>query len=411
MGFRSAQGFRVLVVVAGLLAGGQFSSLWAQSGALSPGIEDIGKLSSAKVDDDTVVSFIHHSGISYRLTSDDIIYLTGKGVSKAVMAALLQPSTTSKTASPPPVPTAVPNPPISTVPTQPGTTYYPGGPTSVRSAALDAPVPVSPPVDVTSAPSQQVDLPYFQRQLSPYGSWVTVDGYGTVWRPAVAVWDAEWRPYSQGGHWVLTDAGWYWQADDPWGGVVFHYGRWTRDPIFGWVWVPGYNWAPSWVCWRHSPGYYGWAPLPPHAEFVAGVGLRYNGVAVGVGFDFGLGYSAFTFVGYDHLWVHDYRPYCVPRDHIEVVFRHSEIHNSYRVEHDRFVVGGFGRDHIVAHTGRPVEMVEVRRQVSVEHEVVVRNVSNSRNVELRTRVDAQHRSGTAPAPHPTSARPHTDHHP
>ena len=47
---------------------------------------------------------------------------------------------------------------------------------------------------------------------------------------------------------------------------TFHYGRWTLNPRYGWVWVPGYNWGPSWVCWRHSDGYLGWAPLPPEAR-------------------------------------------------------------------------------------------------------------------------------------------------
>ena len=31
----------------------------------------------------------------------------------------------------------------------------------------------------------------------------------------------------------------------------------------GWVWVPGYTWAPAWVSWRYGDGYAGWAPLPP----------------------------------------------------------------------------------------------------------------------------------------------------
>src|SRR6185369_4273322 len=31
----------------------------------------------------------------------------------------------------------------------------------------------------------------------------------------------------------------------------------------GWCWVPGTEWAPSWVDWRYGEGFVGWAPLPP----------------------------------------------------------------------------------------------------------------------------------------------------
>ena len=30
-----------------------------------------------------------------------------------------------------------------------------------------------------------------------------------------------------------------------------------------WIWVPGIEWAPTWVTWRVGGGYIGWAPLPP----------------------------------------------------------------------------------------------------------------------------------------------------
>ena len=43
----------------------------------------------------------------------------------------------------------------------------------------------------------------------------------------------------------------------PWGWAAYHYGRWTYDPAYSWVWVPGYQWAPAWVTWRYSPEYIG----------------------------------------------------------------------------------------------------------------------------------------------------------
>jgi hypothetical protein len=31
----------------------------------------------------------------------------------------------------------------------------------------------------------------------------------------------------------------------------------------GWLWVPGYQWAPAWVSWRYGGDAVGWAPLAP----------------------------------------------------------------------------------------------------------------------------------------------------
>lgn len=104
----------------------------------------------------------------------------------------------------------------------------------------------------------------FYEPLSPYGQWVTVESYGRCWKPARV--DRHWRPYSNG-HWVLTDAGWYWESDEPWGWATYHYGRWDWSEEFGWVWVPQTQWAPAWVSWRRGEGYVGWAPLPPSARF------------------------------------------------------------------------------------------------------------------------------------------------
>ena len=32
---------------------------------------------------------------------------------------------------------------------------------------------------------------------------------------------------------------------------------------YGWCWAPDTVWGPSWVTWRYSGDYCGWAPLPP----------------------------------------------------------------------------------------------------------------------------------------------------
>jgi hypothetical protein len=119
--------------------------------------------------------------------------------------------------------------------------------------------------------------PDYAQTLSPYGAWVYVSGLGRVWRPAPWAAGPGFRPYASGGRWRWTDAGWYFDSDWPWGGIVFHYGRWWADPVQGWVWVPGSTWAPAWVDWRWGGGYVGWEPLPPP-------GLAFS-VSVGFGFD------------------------------------------------------------------------------------------------------------------------------
>ncbi|HUL60092.1 MAG TPA: DUF6600 domain-containing protein [Anaeromyxobacteraceae bacterium] len=113
-------------------------------------------------------------------------------------------------------------------------------------------------VSVDVGGSGSVSFDSFHESLAPYGDWVTTS-YGLAWRPHVA---AGWRPYYYG-RWEWTDEGWMWVSDEPWGWAAYHYGRWAFDPGAGWIWVPGYQWAPAWVSWRFSAGTVGWAPLAP----------------------------------------------------------------------------------------------------------------------------------------------------
>lgn len=99
----------------------------------------------------------------------------------------------------------------------------------------------------------------FRSTLSAYGDWYDSPRYGSVWRPRVAV---GWRPYYYGS-WLWTDEGWYWDSAEPFAWAAYHYGRWVFDPAWGWVWVPGYQWAPAWVTWRIGVDAIGWAPLGP----------------------------------------------------------------------------------------------------------------------------------------------------
>jgi hypothetical protein len=174
----------------------------------------------------------------------------------------------------------------------------------------------------------------------------------------VAVYNAGWSPYGDGGHWVYTDCGWYWDSDYAWG-TTFHYGRWFRSPQFGWCWYPDTVWAPSWVMWRSSDDYCGWAPLPPFAVFTPGVGFYYRGVAVGVDFDFGLSADCFLFVGPDHFADRHPHSFFVPHDRAIEVFHHTTIMNHYEVSGHSIVNRGFGTERIAAATHRPVEPVHM----------------------------------------------------
>ena len=118
----------------------------------------------------------------------------------------------------------------------------------------------SPAASQAQAPI--VDFSFFQEALAPYGDWIEVRGYGACWHPYV---ENEWAPYTDG-FWSYTDAGWTWVSHEPFGSIVFHYGRWLLTSA-GWCWVPGSDWAPAWVSWRASGDHIGWAPLPPEVPW------------------------------------------------------------------------------------------------------------------------------------------------
>jgi hypothetical protein len=127
-----------------------------------------------------------------------------------------------------------------------------------------APVVVEPVVSVGVVIQTEAD---FYEPLTPYGTWEMVPGYGRCWVPRNV--DRNWRPYCNG-NWERTEAGWYWQSDEPWAWATYHYGRWDLSPQFGWYWVPQTQWSPAWVSWHEGGGYVGWAPLQPSVRFSGG---------------------------------------------------------------------------------------------------------------------------------------------
>src|SRR6266545_603329 len=130
----------------------------------------------------------------------------------------------------------------------------------IPSVAAFAQTSVAAGVHIGPSGRTSVDIGFFYDDLAPYGYWVDRPSYGWSWAPRHVA--SSWRPYSDG-HWALTDAGWTWISDEPFGWATYHYGRWVLDPDYGWLWIPGSEWAPAQVSWRESDDYIGWAPLPP----------------------------------------------------------------------------------------------------------------------------------------------------
>ncbi|MEY3011384.1 MAG: hypothetical protein RIT45_119 [Pseudomonadota bacterium] len=117
-------------------------------------------------------------------------------------------------------------------------------------------------------PTSQQDATAVFSDLGAYGTWSWSSRWGRVWIP-YANRTPGWRPYTVG-QWSYTEYGWTWVSAEAWGSGPYHYGRWGWDGgLGGWVWVPGYTWAPAWVVWRSGGGCVGWAPLGPSGAVYA----------------------------------------------------------------------------------------------------------------------------------------------
>jgi hypothetical protein len=162
--------------------------------------------------------------------------------------------------------------------------------------------------DIGTGSDGDEDYDVFYDRLSSDGRWFYEDNYGYVWQPNVAESTPDWRPYADG-HWVWTDRGWYWNSDEDFGWATYHYGRWIFLGQVGWIWVPGSQWAPAWVSWRHTDDddYVGWAPLPPESRFNAEIGFHPWCDSY-----YGIGPAAFAFIRTVDFGRPSYREYCIP---------------------------------------------------------------------------------------------------
>jgi hypothetical protein len=307
--------------------------------AVSPAAAEVVRLSEAGTSEDILLAYIQNDTAPFDLNADQILYLRDIGVSSPAITAMLSRDNVLRnqpaSAEPPP---AVQPPPAPAV-------------------AVTAPlVPETAPVYASSPPPE---VNYFYDELSPYGSWVDLDGVGWCWQPRAVALNRSWTPYCDSGHWVYTDAGWFWQSDYSWGWAPFHYGRWTLSSRCGWVWLPDRVWGPAWVTWRSEGDHCGWAPLPPHADFDVHLGYRFNGVAVAASFDFGLRPNHFTFIAVRDFDNHDYAHHRLPTTEVTKIYNHTTVINNYVVNNNTVINQGIRPEQVRAATHTEVRKVAI----------------------------------------------------
>lgn len=199
--------------------------------------------------------------------------------------------------------------------------------------------------DPRDAPDYEVG--FFYNELSPYGDWIYTNQYGWSWLPRNVSYG--WRPYMHG-QWVWSEYGWFWASYEPFGWATYHYGRWALDPRFGWIWLPGQVWGPSWVSWQYGQGYVGWAPLPPEVGFSFGIGLQLGGFNLSVG----LSPSHYNFVDERHFLASDIDRYYVPQAQNVSIIRNTTNITKYSVVNNQVVNQGVDFQRIERATGQKV---------------------------------------------------------
>ncbi|HZR18031.1 MAG TPA: DUF6600 domain-containing protein [Verrucomicrobiae bacterium] len=310
-------------------------------------VGEVIKLANSGVNESVLLAYVTNSVHTFNLGAEEIIYLNDIGVPGAVVTAMIQRdqelkgSFAAATAPPPqPEPEQMPAPPAEQMPPPEG----PGG----------------YPVEAPLTPAEGGSGDMFYDSLAPYGNWVDVEGYGRCWQPTAVAVNSGWQPYFDCGHWVYSDCGWYWLSDYSWGWAPFHYGSWFRHSRLGWCWVPGHVWGPSWVCWRYTDHHCGWAPLPPGAHYVAGVGLTFHGRGVWDRDDFGLRPSHYHFVDWNHFQDRELATHRLSRQEVARVYGESTVATRISGDSHHVINNGLPPSRVAAATHRPIHTVALR---------------------------------------------------
>jgi hypothetical protein len=192
---------------------------------------------------------------------------------------------------------------------------------------------------------------FFYSSLSPYGKWIQIDAGLVAWRPTII--RRGWAPYMHG-RWIWTVDGWYWDSYEPFGHIVFHYGRWYYDDYYGWIWIPDYEWAPAWVEWRYDDYYIGWAPLPPYATFSIHIGIHYT-------HKYYLPYSHWHFVRYRYFCdPYVYNHYVAPK-HKYRIYSNARHQINYAYRDGRVVNHGVDVKYVRERTGQDIKVRDIIR--------------------------------------------------
>ncbi|MFB9862888.1 DUF6600 domain-containing protein [Rufibacter immobilis] len=217
--------------------------------------------------------------------------------------------------------------------------------------------------EAQAGPGGNVSFQVFYDELSPHGRWINDPEFGYVWAPRV---ERDFQPYATRGHWVMTDYGNTWVSDYDWGWAPFHYGRWKYDDFYGWLWVPGQEWGPAWVDWRHTDGYYGWAPMAPRATIVVAP-VRW------------------VFVPVMYITSPRVYSYYVPRTQVvNIYYRTTIINNYYERDNRRYVYGPRNRD-IERATNRKVNVYRVENDSRAGRTALADNSVRIYRPEVRSR--------------------------
>jgi hypothetical protein len=331
----------------------------AAASHLSSPSTEIVKLAQAGLDESVMLTYVTNSPHVFNLSSDDIVYLNDIGVPSSVVTAMIVHDQSVNGVAPGATVAATPPDYTNQLLPPPGTpTPYPE--TAMADAAGAEMADYAGTVDGANGSSE-----YFYDSLAPYGNWIDVAGYGQCWQPTVVVANPGWQPYCDRGHWVYSDCGWYWSSGYSWGWAPFHYGRWFHHSNWGWCWAPDTVWGPSWVTWRYTPGYCGWAPLPPSACFTPGVGFSHHSKSVSDSFGFGLDHSRFTFVSANRFLDPHLERHRLPLENSRQVFNNTVVFNHITQ----------GRNNTVINEGIPVSQVAAATRTEIRR-VHIRDTSD-----------------------------------
>lgn len=235
----------------------------------------------------------------------------------------------------------------------------------------------------------------FYSSLSPYGEWIEVD-FGYVWRPLHVRYG--WRPYMDG-RWVWSRHGWYWVSNEPFGWATFHYGRWSYDDYYGWIWIPDDVWGPAWVEWRYDDDYIGWAPLPPQAFFDFSVGIRF-------GRHWSSPWHHWNFVACRNFTRTHMVEYIQPSERSRRIFGRTRTTGEIRMDGDRIVNRGIDRDFVERRSRTRIEETDVVRGERERSERLITEGGRGRVETFAPRLDrGTNRESSRPADVRRAERP------